>query len=142
MTGSMREFTLRGFVLGAALTLIFSASNAYLGLKVGMTFATSIPAAVMSMAILRAFGGTGILENNIVQTIASAGAAVVSVIFTLPALVMIGFWSGFPFWLVFGITAATGILGVVFTVPLRRAMVVESDLKYPEGVAAAEVLRA
>ena len=142
MTTGLREFTVRGFVLGAVLTLIFSASNAYLGLKVGMTFATSIPAAVMSMALLRSLGNNGILENNIVQTIASAGAAVVSVIFTLPALVMVGFWHGFPFWLVFLITAATGILGVVFTVPLRRAMVVESPLKYPEGVAAAEVLRA
>lgn len=141
MSGALREFTVRGFVLGAVLTLIFSASNAYLGLKVGLTFATSIPAAVVSMALLRRLGG-GILENNIIQTIASAGAAIVAVIFTLPALVMIGFWQGFPFWPVFVITAVTGVLGVVFTVPLRRAMVVESPLKYPEGVAAAEVLRA
>lgn len=142
MAAGLREFTLRGFLLGAVLTLIFAASNAYLGLKVGMTFATSIPAAVMSMALLRSLGGSGILENNIVQTIASSGAAVVAVIFTLPALVMIGYWNGFPFWLVFVLTAATGVLGVIFTVPLRRAMVVESPLKYPEGVAAAEVLRA
>lgn len=135
------ELTLRGMILGAIITVIFTASNVYLGLKVGLTFSSAIPAAVISMAVLRAIGGTNILENNMVQTQASAAGTLSAVIFILPGLVMIGHWQGFPFWLTFAVCAAGGMLGVVFTIPLRHAMVVETDLPYPEGVAAAEILR-
>lgn len=135
------ELTLRGFVLGAAITLVFTAANVYLGLKVGLTFASTIPAAVISMAILRAFKNATIVENNIVQTIASAAGTISAVIFVLPGLVMIGWWTHFPFWESFGICAIGGILGVMYSVPLRRALVTQSDLPYPEGVAAAEVLK-
>ena len=135
------ELTLRGFILGAAITLVFTAANVYLGLKVGLTFASSIPAAVISMAALRAFRNATIYENNIVQTIASAAGTLSAVIFVLPGLVMVGWWSGFPFVQSFGICALGGILGVMYSVPLRRALVTGSDLPYPEGVAAAEVLK-
>ncbi|WP_080894839.1 OPT family oligopeptide transporter, partial [Ralstonia solanacearum] len=140
-TKPLPELTLRGMILGAIITVIFTASNVYLGLKVGLTFSSAIPAAVISMAVLRAIGGTNILENNMVQTQASAAGTLSSVIFILPGLVMIGHWQGFPFWLTFGVCMAGGMLGVVFTIPLRHAMVVETDLPYPEGVAAAEILR-
>jgi putative OPT family oligopeptide transporter len=135
------ELTLRGFVLGAAITLVFTAANVYLGLKVGLTFASSIPAAVISMAVLRAFRNATIYENNIVQTVASAAGTLSSIIFVLPGLVMIGWWSHFPFWESFAICAIGGVLGVMYSVPLRRALVTGSDLPYPEGVAAAEVLK-
>jgi len=135
------ELTLRGLVLGAAITLVFTAANVYLGLKVGLTFASSIPAAVISMAVLSAFRGSSILENNIVQTVASAAGTLSSIIFVLPGLVIVGWWTGFPFWTSFLICVAGGVLGVLFTIPLRRALVTHSDLPYPEGVAAAEVLK-
>jgi len=138
---SLKELTLRGVVLGALITLVFTASNVYLGLKVGLTFASSIPAAVISMAVLRAFRDSNILENNIVQTQASAAGTLSAVIFVLPALLMMGYWTGFPLLQTAMICACGGILGVVFTVPLRRALVVNSDLPYPEGVAAAEILK-
>ncbi len=138
---SLKELTLRGVVLGALITLVFTASNVYLGLKVGLTFASSIPAAVISMAVLRAFRDSNILENNIVQTQASAAGTLSAVIFVLPALLMMGYWTGFPLMQTAMICACGGILGVVFTVPLRRALVVNSDLPYPEGVAAAEILK-
>ncbi len=140
-TSALREFTLRGLILGALITVVFTAANIYLGLKVGLTFASSIPAAVISMAVLRAFGKTNILENNIVQTIASAAGTLSSIIFVLPGLVLVGYWTGFPFWQTSLICMIGGTMGVMFTVPLRRAMVVESDLLYPEGVAAAEILK-
>jgi len=135
------ELTVRGLILGAAITLVFTAANVYLGLKVGLTFASSIPAAVISMAVLRGFKNATIYENNIVQTVASAAGTLSSIIFVLPGLVMVGWWTGFPFWQTFGVCAVGGILGVMYTVPLRRAMVTDSDLPYPEGVAAAQVLR-
>lgn len=138
---TLPELTLRGMLLGAVITVIFTASNVYLGLKVGLTFSSAIPAAVISMAVLRMLGGTNILENNMVQTQASAAGTLSSIIFILPGLVMIGHWQGFPFWQTFGVCMAGGMLGVVFTIPLRHAMVVQSDLPYPEGVAAAEILR-
>ena len=138
---TLPELTLRGMILGAIITVIFTASNVYLGLKVGLTFSSAIPAAVISMAVLRMLGGTNILENNMVQTQASAAGTLSSIIFILPGLVMIGHWQGFPFWQTFGVCMAGGMLGVVFTIPLRHAMVVQSDLPYPEGVAAAEILR-
>src|SRR4249920_752812 len=135
-----KELTLRGLILGAALTTIFTAANVYLGLKIGLTFASSIPAAVMSMAILSAVKDSSILENNIVQTVASAAGTLSAIIFVLPGLLIVGWWIEFPFWESFFICASGGILGVLFTIPLRRAMVVNTDLPYPEGVAAAEVL--
>ncbi|MCD2513292.1 OPT family oligopeptide transporter [Comamonas endophytica] len=141
-TQPLREFTLRGVVLGALITLAFTAANVYLGLKVGLTFASAIPAAVISMALLYRFKDSNILENNMVQTQASAAGTLSSVIFVLPGLLMLGLWSGFPFWQTALLCAAGGTLGVLFTVPLRRVMVVQSPhLPYPEGLAAAEVLR-
>jgi putative OPT family oligopeptide transporter len=136
-----KELTLRGLALGAALTFLFTAANVYLGLKVGLTFGTSIPAAVISMAVLGLFRGTNIRENNIVQTVCSAAGAMASIIFVLPGLVIVGWWVGFPFWTSFLLCAAGGVLGVLFTIPLRRALVTNSDLPYPEGVAGAEVLK-
>ena len=139
--GFRLELTWRGILLGAAITLVFTAANIYLGLKVGLTFATSIPAAVISMAVLRAFKNATIFENNIVQTVASAAGTLSAIIFVLPGLVMVGWWTGFPYWQSFAICAIGGILGVMYSVPLRRALVTQSTLPYPEGVAAAEVLR-
>jgi len=136
-----KEITLRGIILGILITLVFTAAQVYLGLKVGLTFATSIPAAVISMALLSAFKDATIQENNIVQTIASAAGTLASVIFVLPGLLMIGWWAHVPFWPTFGACAVGGVLGVMYTVPLRRALVSQSDLPYPEGVAAAEVLK-
>src|SRR5579863_1590458 len=135
------ELTWRALVLGAAITVVFTAANVYLGLKVGLTFASSIPAAVISMAVLRAFRRTTIFENNIVQTVASAAGTLSSIIFVLPGLVMVCWWTGFPYWESFAVCAIGGILGVMYSVPLRRALVTQSDLPYPEGVAAAEVLK-
>src|ERR1043165_7681277 len=136
-----RELTLPGLILGSLLCVVFTAANVYLGLKVGLTFASSIPAAVMSMAILAAVKNSSILENNIVQTVASAAGTLSAIIFVLPGLVIVGWWTGFPFWQSFLICVSGGILGVLCAVPLRRAVVTTSDLPYPEGVAAAEVLK-
>src|SRR4030081_1267241 len=136
-----KELTLRGLILGALITTVLRAANVYLGLKVGLTFASSIPAAVSSVGILSAFKDSSILENNIVQTVASAAGALSAIIFVLPGLVIIGWWSGFPFWTSFLVCASGGTLGVLFTIPLRRALVTTSDLPYPEGLAAAEVLK-
>ena len=136
-----KEITVRGVILGILITLVFTAAQVYLGLKVGLTFATSIPAAVISMALLSAFKDASIQENNIVQTIASAAGTLSSVIFVLPGLLMIGWWVHVPFWPTFGACAIGGVLGVMYTMPLRRALVSQSDLPYPEGVAAAEVLK-
>ncbi|EGD57121.1 OPT family oligopeptide transporter [Gordonia neofelifaecis] len=139
--GSIRELTTRGIILGGLITLVFTAANVYLGLKVGLTFATAIPAAVISMSVLRYFQDHTIMENNIVQTIASAAGTLSAIIFVLPGLIMIGWWSGFPYWLTVAVCALGGILGVMYSIPLRRALVTGSDLPYPEGVAAAEVLK-
>ena len=138
---TIREITIRGVILGGVITLLFTAANVYLGLKVGLTFATSIPAAVISMALLRLLGNSNILENNIVQTIASAAGTLSAIIFVLPGLIMVGWWQGFPYWTTAAVCAMGGILGVMFSVPLRRALVTGSDLPYPEGVAAGEVLK-
>ena len=137
----LKELTIRGIVIGAILTVLFTAANVYLGLKLGITFATSIPAAVISMAVLKFFRDATIQENNIVQTIASAAGTLSAIIFVLPGLIMVGWWTGFPFWLSVAVIGLGGILGVMFSVPLRRALVTGSDLPYPEGVAAAEVLK-
>lgn len=136
-----KELTIRALVLGALITTVFTAANVYLGLKVGLTFASSIPAAVISMAILSLVKDSSILENNIVQTVASAAGTLSAIIFVLPGLVIVGWWTGFPFWQSFLICVSGGVLGVLFTIPLRRALVTTSDLPYPEGVAAAEVLK-
>jgi putative OPT family oligopeptide transporter len=135
------ELTIRGIIIGVIITLVFTAANVYFGLKAGLTFSTSIPAAVISMAILRGFRDATVQENNIVQTVASAAGTLSSIIFVLPGLIMIGWWTEFPFWISFAICALGGILGVMYSIPLRRALVTTSDLPYPEGVACAEVLK-
>ena len=135
------ELTARGMLLGAILTVIFTASNVYLGLKVGLTFSSAIPAAVISMAVLKMAKDANILENNMVQTQASAAGTLSAIIFVIPGMLMIGYWQGFEFWQTLVVSACGGCLGVLFTIPLRRAMVVHSDLAYPEGVAAAEILK-
>jgi putative OPT family oligopeptide transporter len=135
------ELTIRGLIIGVFITLVFTAANVYFGLKAGLTFSTSIPAAVISMAILRYFKDATVQENNIVQTVASAAGTLSSIIFVLPGLIMIGWWTGFPFWISFLICALGGVLGVMYSIPLRRALVTNSDLPYPEGVACAEVLK-
>ena len=139
--GRRIELTVRALVLGCVLAAVFTAANTYLGLKVGLTFASAIPAAVISMALLRAFKGSTIWENMTVQTVASVGGAMSAIIFVLPGLVMIGWWMNFPFWESVAICVLGGVLGVTFSIPLRRTLVVKGDLPYPEGVAAAEVLK-
>ena len=139
--GKRIELTGRALILGSLLGIVFTAANVYLGLRVGLTFASAIPAAVISMALLRAFRSSTIWENMTVQTVASVGGAMSSIIFVLPALVMVGWWTEFPFWQSFLICAFGGVLGVTFSIPLRRALVINTDLPYPEGVAAAEVLK-
>jgi putative OPT family oligopeptide transporter len=137
------QLTARAIILAIVLATILAAANSYLGLFAGMTIASAIPSAVVSMAVLRALGGGGILENNIVQTGGSAGTSLASgVIFTIPALVILGFWKDFDFWWVFAISGLGGVLGVLFSVPLRRSLIVDQQLAFPEGKAAAEVLRA
>ncbi|TFI56868.1 oligopeptide transporter, OPT family [Sphingomonas parva] len=138
---ALPELTVRGVALGGLITLLFTAANVYLGLRVGLTFATSIPAAVISMAVLRWFASSNILENNIVQTVASAAGTLAAICFVLPGLVMIGWWQGFPYWTTALVTFLGGALGVLFSIPLRRALVTDSPLPFPEGVAAAEVLK-
>ena len=137
----LNELTIRGLIIGIIITIIFTAANVYFGLKAGITFSTSIPAAVISMALLRLFKDATIQENNIVQTVASAAGTLSAIIFVLPGLIIVGWWTGFPFWMSFAICAAGGVLGVMYTIPLRRALVTNSDLPYPEGVACAEVLK-
>jgi putative OPT family oligopeptide transporter len=136
------QLTFRAVTLSIVLAVILAAANTYLGLFAGMTIASAIPAAVVSMAVLRLLGGGGILENNIVQTGASAGSSIASgVIFTIPALVILGHWADFHYMWVLAIAGLGGILGVFFSVPLRRALIVDQGLAFPEGKAAAEVLR-
>src|SRR5512135_1253908 len=137
------QLTFRAVALSIVLAMILAAANTYLGLFAGMTIASAIPSAVVSMAVLRALGGGGILENNIVQTGGSAGTSLASgVIFTIPALVILGYWKDFDFWWVLAISGLGGVLGVLFSVPLRRSLIVDQDLAFPEGKAAAEVLKA
>ncbi|WAW90162.1 oligopeptide transporter, OPT family [Xanthomonas citri pv. malvacearum] len=138
-----RQLTFRAVALAIVLAVVLSDANAYLGLFAGLTIATAIPAAVVSMGVLRLLGGGTILENNIVQTGASAGSSIAAgVIFTIPALVIMGYWPDFKYWWVLGIAGMGGLLGVLFSVPLRRLMIVEDPLPFPEGKAAAEVLKA
>ncbi len=140
---SLPEITIKAVILGFILSAVLAGANAYLGLKVGLTVSASIPAAVMSMAILRFFRTSNILENNIVQTAASAGESLAAgVIFTLPALLMLQYWQGFDFLATMSIALTGGVLGVLFTIPLRRALIIEAQLHFPEGVATGEVLKA
>lgn len=140
---SLPEITFKAFVLSIILAIVMSAANAYLGLKIGLTVSASIPAAVISMAILKAFKNSNILENNIVQTAASAGEVVASgVVFTLPALIMMGYWVDFPMWTVTFLVCIGGAMGVLFSIPLRRAFIVQSSLTFPEGIATGEILKA
>ena len=142
-TQAPAQLTTRAVLLAIALAMLLAAANTYLGLFAGMTIASAIPAAVVSMAVLRMLGGSTILENNIVQTGASAGSSIASgVIFTVPALVILGHWTDFRYMWVLAIAGLGGILGVFFSVPLRRSLILEQGLKFPEGVAAAEVLKA
>lgn len=139
---SIPELTIRALLLGALLSVVLAAANAYLGLFAGMTVSASIPAAVVSMAVLRALRGGNILENNLVQTAASAGESLVAgVIFTLPAMVIGAYWGNFNYWETSIIACFGGVLGVMFTIPLRRALIIEQPLQFPEGVATAEVLK-
>jgi len=137
----MKELTVRSVILGGLLTFLFTAANVYFGLRVGLTFSTAIPAAVISMAVLKTLGGATIVENNIVQTIGSAAGAVATMVFVLPGFVIVGWWSEIPYWETMLVCATGGVLGVMLSVPMRRALVVDSDLPYPEGVAGAEILR-
>ncbi|MFH5833151.1 OPT family oligopeptide transporter [Halalkalibaculum sp. DA384] len=137
------QITIKAVILGILLSAILAGANAYLGLKVGMTVSASIPAAVISMAVLRLFRESNILENNIVQTAASAGESLAAgVIFTLPALILLQYWTDFPFIDTMAIALFGGVLGVLFTIPLRRALIIEQGLKFPEGIATGEVLKA
>ncbi|HZB46422.1 MAG TPA: oligopeptide transporter, OPT family [Pyrinomonadaceae bacterium] len=140
---TLPEITVKAVLLGAVLAAVLGGANAYLGLKVGLTVSASIPAAIVSMAILRFFRQHNILENNIVATAASSGEAIAGgVIFTLPALIILRYWTTFEYGETIAIATAGGVLGVLFTIPLRRALIIESDLKFPEGVATGEVLKA
>ena len=142
-TEAIPQLTIRAVLLAIILAMVLAAANAYLGLFAGLTIATAIPAAVVSMGVLRLLGGGTILENNIVQTGASAGSSIAAgVIFTIPALVLLGYWDDFRYSWVLAIAGLGGLLGVLFSVPLRRTMIVEDPLPFPEGKAAAEVLKA
>ena len=141
-SASLPEITVKAVLLGTILSALLAAANAYLGLFAGLTVSASIPAAVISMAVLKAFKDSNILENNIVQTAASAGESLAAgVIFTIPALLLLGTWTSFHYWEVTIIAAFGGLLGVLFTIPLRRALIVERPLRFPEGIATAEVLK-
>ena len=137
------EITVKAILLGVFLSMLLAGANAYLGLFAGMTVSASIPAAVISMGVLSLFKKSNILENNIVQTAASAGESLAAgVIFTIPALVLLGYWETFDYVEIAKIAAIGGVIGVLFTVPLRRALIINAKLKYPEGIATAEILRA
>lgn len=139
---SSPELTLRGFLLGAFITIIFTAANIYLGLKIGLTFASSIPAAIISMSLFRILGKSALLENNIVQTQASSAGTLSCIYVALPSLIMMGWWEDFPYVSCVLVTLAGGMTGVLFTIPLRRTLIANSDLPYPEGKACADILLA
>src|SRR3954465_12036652 len=142
-TNPAPQLTVCAVVLSIVLAVVLAAANTYLGLFAGMTIASAIPAAVVSMAVLRALGGGGILENNIVQTGASAGTSIASgVIFTVPAVLLMGYWDDFKYAWVLAIAGLGGLLGVLFSVPLRRSLIVDQQMTFPEGRGEAQVLRA
>lgn len=136
----MQELTLRGFIIASILTIIFTAANIYFGLRSGLTFTTSIPAAIISMSLLHFFKKANVLENCTIQTFASAAGTLTVIVCVLPSMIMIGYWVSFSYWQTLFICLIGGAIGVLFTVPLRRGLIVESDLPYPEGVAAAKIL--
>lgn len=136
----MNELSRRAVIIGALLTIVFSISNVYLGLKIGGTFSCSIPAAIIAMVLLRWLKSNSIVESNIVQTIASAAASQAAIVFILPAMVITGLWQQFPYWLLVVLCATSGTLGVLFTIPLRKVLVLDPKLPFPEGYAAASVL--
>src|SRR2546427_12080003 len=139
---TLPEITVKAVTLSVVLAAVLAGANAYLGLFAGMTVSASIPAAVISMAVLRLFRESNILENNIVQTAASSGEALAAgVIFTIPALLLIGYWKSFDYGQTAAIAMVGGLLGVLFTIPLRRVLIVTERLRYPEGIATAEVLK-
>ena len=139
---SLPEITVKAIILGVLLSVVLAGANAYLGLFAGLTVSASIPAAVISMAVLRFFRKSNILENNIVQTAASSGESLAAgVIFTIPALILLNHWTTFNYWQTTLIAALGGTIGVLFTIPLRRALIVQTKLKYPEGIATAEILK-
>ncbi len=138
----LNELTLKSVIIGATLSVVLGAANAYFGLFSGLTVSASIPAAVISMAVLKAFKNSNILENNLIQTAASAGESLVAgIIFTLPALVIMGYWESFNYLETTLIATCGGVLGILFTIPLRKALIVKEKLAFPEGVATAEVLK-
>jgi len=141
-TATLPQLSVKAVLLGIILAMIMAGANAYLALFAGQTVSASIPASVMAMAILRLLGGSNILENNVVQNGASAGESVAAgVVFTMPALVLLGFWQSFDYWWVLAIAGIGGVLGVLFTIPLRRSLILEEKLVFPEGTATAEVLK-
>ncbi len=136
------EITVKAVILSAILSIILSGANAYLGLFAGMTVSASIPASVISLALLKLFRQSNILENNMVQTASSAGESLAAgVVFTLPALILMGYWETFTFWETTLIIGTGGLLGVLFTIPLRNALIIRQGLRFPEGVATGEVLK-
>ena len=140
---SLGEFSLRAVVLGSLFGILFGAVSVYVGLRAGLTVSASIPIAVLSISILRAFGRSTILENNIVQTTGSAGESVAAgVIFTIPALIFLGFSLNTEYWRIFFLALIGGWLGVLFMIPLRRQLIVKEhgNLTFPEGTACADVL--
>ena len=140
---TLPEITLKGLILGVLLAILLAASSTFVGLKFARTISGSIPAALISMMVLRRFKNSNILENNMVQTIASAGESVAAgVIFTIPALILLGYWQSFNYIQTAAITMIGGILGVMYSVPLRRNMIIEDNLPYPEGLATGELLKA
>jgi len=140
---SLPEITVKAVILSIILVIVLASANAYLGLKIGITVSASIPAAVISMGVLRMFRNSNVLENNIVQTAASAGEAIISGIsFVLPAMIIIHFWNNFDYWNTLWISLIGGILGVLFTIPLRRVLLSHPELRFPEGTAIGKVLKA
>ena len=140
---TIKEFTIRAVILGSLFGLLFGAVTVYVGLRAGLTVSASIPISVLSISIFRAFGRSTILENNIVQTIGSAGESLAAgVMFTIPALIFLGFGAEFTFWRIFPLALLGGWLGVLFMVPLRRQLIVKEhgNLSFPEGTACADVL--
>ena len=142
MKNNKIELTFKSIILGIFLSIILSAANTYLGLFAGMTVSASIPAAIISMSILKLFKNSTIYENNLVQTSASAGESLAAgVIFTFPALILIGYWTNFNYWEVTKIAFLGGVLGVLFTIPLRKTLIIEKKLKFPEGIATSKILK-
>lgn len=140
---SVPEFTFKSIVLAIILALVLSASNAYLALKIGTTISASIPASVLAIGLLRFFKRSNVLESNMIQTAASSGEGVAAAIsFVLPAMIISGGWNHFPYWQTCAVTLMGGILGALFSIPLRRVLLGLNSLRFPEGTAVGNVLKA